>query len=497
MTVSTLPPPNVTPPVAAQQPVQQNASWSTWEKFFFRVSFLFFILLLVPLEAGWYSKLFSSKTFFAFLNGLTGYRPNFYAIRSESGRWGLYSFSSWGVSLLIGLAGAAIWTFIARNSKRKSYNELYYWLRVVVRYRLAIGIIAFGFLKLYPMQMPDPSISNLDTRFGDYNTYKIYWQIVGVSIWYEIVLGLVEIIAGVLLFFRGTVALGAVLVAGVLYNIAHANIAYDGGVHVYSAFFVLGSLFVLLPYIPNLWKLLILQQDVTPKYYYPKFNSRGKEKASYLIKYAVIFVFTLLFGILRYDVHYHVGQLKEPITPGLPNAQGYYNVTEFRLDNKVLPYDPLDSVRWQSAVFEKWSTFIYKVNKPFPVSLNNGTPTPRDIDRSYELAGIAGGRRFLYYTIDAKAGKLILQDKNKPSLNEGDGPSGKGDPRPAKADGRKKPEEKERPKLVWSYSRPSSSRIIISGLNEQGKSIYAVLDRVEKQYPIKYDRSVAQYTTHH
>lgn len=492
MTVSTLPPPNAAPPVAAPQPIQQTSAWTAWEKFFFRVSFLFFTLLVIPLQFSWYTTLFTSKTFFSFLNGLTGYRPNFYVIHSESGRWGLYSFSSWGIALLAGLAGAAIWTFIARNSKRKSYNELYYWLRVVVRYRLAIGIIAFGFLKLYPMQMPDPSISNLDTRLGDYNTYKIYWQIVGVSIWYEIVLGLVEIIAGVLLFFRGTIALGAVLVAGVLYNIAHANIAYDGGVHVYSAFFVLGSLFILVPYLPDLWKLLILQQDVTPEYYSPKFSSRGKEKASYIIKYTVIFVFTLVFGILRYDVHYHIGQLKEPITPGLPNAQGYYNVTEFKLDNKILPYDPLDSVRWQSAVFEKWSTFIYKVNKPFPVSLNNGTPTPKDIDRSYELAGIAGGRKFFYYTINTKTGKLILQDKYKPSLNEGDGLFNKEGLGSAKTNKRKKSKEKERPKLVWSYNRPSPSRIIISGLNEQGKSIYAVLDRVEKQYPIKYDRSTAK-----
>jgi hypothetical protein len=481
MTVSTLSSPDV-----SQAPVPQgHPNWSSLEKFLFRVSFLFFALLLVPLELAWYAKLFSVKTVFAFLNSLTGYKSNFYTIHSESGRWGLYSFASWGVALLIALAGAGIWTFIARNSKRRSYNELYYWLRVAVRYRIAIGIIAFGFLKLYPMQMPDPSISNLDTRLGDYNSYKIYWQIVGVSIWYEIVLGAVEIAAGVLLLFRSTAALGAVLVAGVLYNIAHANLAYDGGVHVYSAFFVLLSLFILVPYLPDLWKLLILQQNVTPNYYHPKLTTKGKRNAYYAVKYSIVFVFTILFGLLRYDVHYHAGQLKEPVTPGLPNARGYYNVTEFKLNNKMIPYSPLDSVRWQSVVFEKWSTLIYKVHKPFPISLANGTPNPKDIDRSYELAGIAGGRRFLYYTVDAKAGKLILQDKNRPALPEGESPSRKD--RAGKRN--KKPELKEPRKLVWNFTRPSGSRIIISGLNEQKDSIYAVLDRVEKHYPIKYDRA--------
>lgn len=460
-----------------QQPNQPSSIWSAWEKFIFRLTFIFIFLLLIPITPDWYVKIAGSKTVFAFLNGLTGYRPNFYTLQTASGRWGIGAYATWAIALLVALLGATIWTFIARKSKRTNYNKLYYWLRVAVRYRIAIGIIAFGFLKLYPMQMPDPSISNLDTNFGDYNTYKIYWQIVGVSIWYEIVLGLVEIIAGVLLFFRGTVAIGAVLVAGVLYNIAHANFAYDGGVHVYSSFFVLLSLFLLVPYLRNLWQLLILRKNVVPHYYYPSLKTKRQQYAFYTTKYAIVVVFTLLFAYLRYDVHYHVGQLKEPITPGLPQAEGYYNVSEFKLNGKLLPYNPLDSVRWQSAVFEKWSTLIYRVHKPFPISLANGTPNPKDIDRSYELAGIAGGRRFLYYTIDEKKQALVLQDKNRSTRDE--------DSAPKKT--RKSPEKEA--KLVWHFERLGDKRIILSGLNEQQDSIYVVLDKVERKYASKIDRT--------
>jgi hypothetical protein len=156
MTVSTLSSADVSQ--TAVQPEQSG--WSSPEKFFFRVSFLFFALLLVPLDLGWYAKLFSVKTVFAFLNRLTGYKANFYTIHSESGRWGLYSFTSWGVTLLIALAGAGIWTFLVRNSKRRSYNELYYWLRVAVRYRIAIlswviitAIRSTGKLWVFPFGM--------------------------------------------------------------------------------------------------------------------------------------------------------------------------------------------------------------------------------------------------------------------------------------------------------------------------------------------------------
>lgn len=461
--------------------VHIDRAWTGYEKFLFRAALIFFFLLIVPVDYTWYVKLFSVKTFFAFLNTLTGYRPNFYPLHNESGRWGIGGYSSWGIALLAGLAGAAIWTLLARKSKRTEYNNLYYWLRVVVRYRIAIGIIAFGFLKFYPMQMPTPSLSNLDANFGDYNTYKIYWQVVGVSIWYEVVLGIVEILGGILILFRQTTALGAVLVGGVLYNIAHANIAYDGGVHVYASIFVLFSVFVLIPYIPNLWKLLIKSEDVTPHYYYPKLTKKWQRVTFHSAKYVVIFIFTILFGILRYDVHYHVGQLKEPITKGLKGAEGYYNVTEFRLNGKDLPYSPLDSIRWQSAVFEKWSTIIYKVNKPFGISLQNGGPSPKDVDRNYELAGIAGGRKFLFYTINAKKSQLTLQDKNRPPLNDEDNPDA-GKPKPKK--GKKKDQ-----KLVWNFSRPSAGRIILSGLNEHKDSIYVVLDRVNRAYPVRIDRS--------
>jgi len=474
-----------TPALALQS---NNTVWTSWEKFLFRVSFIFFSLLIIPLDTSWFTRLFAVKTVFQFLNTLTGYRPNFYAVATESGRWGLGAFASWGVALLIALAGAALWTLLARKSKRTEYNALYYWLRVAVRYRIAIGLIAFGLLKLYPMQMPDPSISNLDTNLGDYNTYKIYWQIVGVSTWYEIVLGAVEILGGILMLFRGTTALGAVINAGVLYNIAHANIAYDGGVHVYSAFFVLLSLFLLVQYIPNLYRLLIKGENVIPNYYYPKLNVRWKRNVFYFSKYVFVFVFTILFAFLRYDVHYHTGYLKEPITPGLSNAAGYYNVTEFKLNNQVIPYSPLDSVRWQNVVLEKWSTLVYKVNKPFPISLANGTPNPKDVDRSYEMAGIAGGRKFLYYTADTVKGKLYLQDKYKPNTSDEDAPKkGSVSNNQKKKNSSDKPKEPE--KIVWNFKRPTPTRIIISGLNENRDSIYVVLDKVQKEYPIKIDRS--------
>lgn len=456
--------------------IEITAHWTKGEKYLFRVAFTFFILLIIPLDPDWYERLFHPKSFFWVLSSFTGYRANFIQLSSESARFGIAGYVSWAVALAAALLIGAVWSFIVRNKEPENYNKLYYWLRVLVRYRIALGLIAFGFLKFYPMQMPSPSFANLETALGDYNTYKLYWQQVGVSIWYEIVLGIVEIAGGILLFFRGTTALGAVINIGVLGNIAHANIAYDGSVHVYSSFFVLLSLFILVPYIPYLWRLLIKGEDVTPHFYYPVLNKR-KQNA---IKYSFVFVFTILYGILRYDIHYNQGYLKDPVTPGLSNAAGVYNVTTFRLNGKEIPYSPLDSVRWQQVILEKWSTLVYKVNKPFTISLPNGDPQPKDVDRTYELAGIAGGNRFLYYKADTTKGLLYLQDKARKIT---------WDAKNNNKNKKKKEKESDAPQLVWHFNRESSERIILSGRNDTKDSIYVVLDRTHVNYPIQIKRS--------
>lgn len=449
-----------------------NTHWKKWEKYLFRITFVFFILLIIPLDKDWYERLFHPKSFFWILSSFTGYRANFVQLNSESARFGIAGYASWAVALGIALVIGTVWTFIVRKNEPDNYNKLYYWLRVIVRYRIALGLIAFGFLKFYPMQMPSPSYANLETALGDYNTYKLYWQQVGVSIWYEIVLGIVEIAGGILLFFRGTTALGAVINMGVLGNIAHANIAYDGSVHVYSSFFVLLSLFILVPYIPYLWKLLIKGEDVTPHFYYPTVNPRTRN----IVKYSFVFVFTILYGILRYDIHYNQGYLKDPVTPGLTNAAGVYNVTTFKLNGKEIPYSPLDSVRWQQVIFEKWSTLVYKVNKPFTISLPNGDPQPKDVDRTYELAGIAGGNRFLYYKADTTKGVLYLQDKARKISWEN-------------RNKKKDKKDDDKPQLVWHFNREGSNRIILYGSNDTKDSIYVVLDKTTVNYPIQIKRS--------
>ncbi|MNK17929.1 hypothetical protein D3C87_361260 [compost metagenome] len=466
---------------------EENAKASPWsylEKVAFRVSFVFFFLLIIPLQGEWYTKLFASDSLYDVLSAIAGgSRFGLIQVATESGKWGFASYVSWGLALLISLLGGAIWTILSRNSKRDNYNALYYWLRLFVRYRIAIGLIAFGFIKFFPIQMPFPSVANLNTEIGDYAPFKLYWQIVGASYKYQIFLGFLEIGAGTLLFFRSTVALGAIINAGVLFNIAHANLAYDGAVHVYSSYFVLLALFLLLQYLPNIWAVFINGKTVKPNYYYPKTDTSLKKYAHYGAKYAFIFFFLLVYGVYRYDRFYNEGRLKDPVIPGLVGAAGHYDVSSFVLNGDTLQYSPQDSLRWHDAAFERYSTFGYKVNKPFSINIGNGGTASADLFKVYELTGRAGGRTYYYYEIDAAENKLYLIDKNQEFTIEQKKKFDKNNDLGLKAL-YKTPEGKALNILVWNYTRPTKDQVVITGVDLNKNTIAVALNRQKEHYLI-------------
>src|SRR5690606_33387505 len=167
-----------------------------------------------------------------------------------------------GLGLVIALIGSLIW-----NSKDKGateYNVLWFWLRVFIRYRLAVVLFAYGVYKLFLLQIPAPSLSNLFTHYGDAYAWKIYYQTTSLSSFYVAFLGVVEILAALLLFFRKSVTWGAGLILGYVGNIAVANSFYDLGDLSLSTFIVLSAAVLFASDAPRLFRLLIQEKLVRP-----------------------------------------------------------------------------------------------------------------------------------------------------------------------------------------------------------------------------------------
>ena len=434
-------------------------AWTKNQKIAFRIVFIYLAFLCLPLYSEFYKYLYNLKL--SELNCrdlfiIATYRTiDFVKINSESGRWGLLSYINLFIPLVIAVAGAALWTVL--DKKTTEYNRLYYWIRVVARYRVGIGIVAWGFRKLIPGQMVWPTIGILNTPFGDFQAQKLYWQSVGIVPSYEVFLGIAEFTAGFLLLFRRTTALGAALTAVVLGNIVIANHVYDGSVHVHSFCYTIIALIILWYDLPNIWNLLVREKDTIPKTYYPIISEAWLKYTRIGLKAFVHIVFVALFLMLQIDDYVHA-PYRLPDTPGIAGTAGIYNISEFKLNNKVIPYSPLDSLRWQDAVFENWSTISFKVNRTAVMDQSNGGGySKKDVERTWELAGIGGGRRYFYYAADTVKHVLHLYNKN---------------------------EKHKKEELILHYEIPTKSKIILSGTDEFKNSIYVVLDRVNKIYPV-------------
>src|SRR6202012_3747037 len=269
----------------------------------------------------------------------------------------------------------------------------------------------------------------LDTNFGDLTAQKVFWLSVGIVPWYQVFAGIVECTAGALLFFRRTTTLGAILLMGALGDIVYVNLAYDGGVHVYASYFVLLAVFLLVKDVPGLYRLLIGERTAAPLDVYPALKAPWQRYGRYALKGVAIFLFIFVLFYLQY-VNFRYDPYKQPAVAGVHALRGNYIVSEFRINDQTLPYNPLDSVRWQDATFENWSSLTFSVNRPLALELGNGGGAPqRDIERNFEISGLAGGRRAFNYYADTVEKVLYLEDKYKaPDSSRRNGRGGRNKP---------------------------------------------------------------------
>ncbi len=468
---------------------KKPGTWKPYEKISFRIGFLYMLILCIPTYSKFYKHLFhlefSKITYHDFQSIVAFWPPQFVLIESEEGVFGLLNFINLFIALLVAIAGGLVWTLL--DKKRTEYNTLYYYILVLARYRLAYGMIGWGLKKLFPMQMVYPTVGMLNTPFVDMAEKKLYWSHVGVSFEYTVFLGFAEILPGLLLLNRKTAGLGAALAAVVTFNICIANFAYDAGVGVPAAYFAIIGVFIAWYDWRNIWKLLVGEKDVLiPFRHTVVLTEKWQKYLTSGLKWTFNILFVPVAAALWAYGFFYGNNYNIPSTPGLSESKGYYNVTEYRLNNKIIPYTPNDTLRWQDATFESWSSISYKTNRGAiadrmigysPLRVKNdkknsklnqvNTQTSDELGKEnknrdlgvtrWEVGGMAGERRYFYYKADTINKILYLQNKNKYHKDE---------------------------TQVLQYSRPTADRIILKGINEFKDSIYVVLDKSNKKYPL-------------
>lgn len=242
--------------------------------------------------------------------------------------------------------GAMIWSRLAR--RKIAHPKLAAWLHLGVRYSLAFTLMGYGFVKLFPNQFPEPRPSRLIASWGDGTPMNILWTFMGSSAAYVIFSGIGELLGFVLLLFRRTATLGALVAAGVMANVAMLNFSYDVPVKLYSAHLLLFALFLCIPDLRRLLAVFVLNRDVGKRdLRYPRFPYFGV-----VVKVLVVGTAALGagYGQWKFRNEYFV----------YPEMRGIWDVERFVLNGEERPPLQTDSIRWQNFIVDYASSAVVR-----------------------------------------------------------------------------------------------------------------------------------------
>lgn len=160
------------------------------------------------------------------------------------------------------LLGASLWTLLSwgRAVGLRTIDAM----NVLVRYNLAAAMLGYGWHKVWPVQMPPPGPDRLIGTIGDMSPMGLIWTMMGSSPSYQIFGGLGEVLGGVLLLFRRTTLLGALVTAGVMTNVVALNFCFDIPVKLYSSHLLFQALFLVIPHAARLTALLLVNLPAQP-----------------------------------------------------------------------------------------------------------------------------------------------------------------------------------------------------------------------------------------
>lgn len=346
-------------------PVRSGAplkDWSAWQKLTLRVFFVYFLLLIIPIDPTFYEELVSIDWLHLKQRNLHRIAIYFPWFANNSADW---DFIGMGLALGGSILAGVLWGLM--DKKRKNYDLLYYLLSIILRYRIALAMFHFGWAKAIPLQMGFPSISALNTNLGDFGAAKLFRLTVGVAPGYEIFTGIMELIGALLLLSRRTAVTGSLWLLAILVPVTAINFTYDYGVHMKCINLLLMLFFLLAPHAGKLWALVLDQKAAHLVYRYPQLDPTAYHRGR-LLALGLMGLFFVSYGFLV--ARKYLGYEEKPYTH-IALAPGYYLVKGFKKNGVEIPFSPRDSVRWQNLVVEQDNIVSIKQASPIKLLADN------------------------------------------------------------------------------------------------------------------------------
>jgi hypothetical protein len=244
--------------------------------------------------------------------------------------------------------GAAAWA--AANWPRVNEAALYAWFRLALRFLLAAQMFYYGMAKVIPTQFQAPSLVTLVQPVGSLSLADLLWTFIGASTSYQMLAGVAEVAAGLLLVVPRTAMLGAWLCIFDMLQVLVLNMAYDFGLKQLSFHLILMAAVLVAPDVARLVDFFLRRQATGPLLVerIPGVTSAsGRRIASWLQVLAGLYLLVMFTNLsLRFWSTQGDGRPRSP-------AYGIWEVVELRLDGRTVATADADyDRRWRRVIFD-------------------------------------------------------------------------------------------------------------------------------------------------
>ena len=383
---------------------EPSAEWSAAKKIALRFAFVYFVIYSFPSP---FASIPGTDKLFAPFNKLGLVIIPWVAKRilhlSQEVSWvrngsgdRTYNYVQLLCFVAFSIAATLLWSILDRH--RKSYDKLFALLRVYVRYVLALTMLGYGFSKVFRLQFPELHTSRLIQTYGDSSPMGLLWNFMGYSGPYTIFSGLAEAVGGMLLFFRRTTSLGALLLIPVIANIVILNFCYDVPVKLYSSNLLLMAIFLAGPDLLRIADVILFNRPTQAVKLSSPLPSRWMEYARWALKLSFI------GWILYRDISGDSQRRKEYAAMRQPKTSlfGYYDVEEFVRNQVIVPAATAQPKRWKRVGINNDMFSVRLMDKSLEQYKMEHDPTKKTLSLA------SGDKKFILALEEPDADHLIL-----------------------------------------------------------------------------------------
>jgi hypothetical protein len=420
-------------PAAAAGPVP---AWSPAKRISFRFAFSYLVLYILPFPIYVIPYLqVITKPYEELWNALVPwvgrhvFHVNITVFPNGSGDT-TFNYVQLFCFLVLAVVATLVWTLLDR--RRTQYERLYEWLRVYVRFDLAVTMFAYGIDKVIMLQFQSPGPDRLLEPFGQASPMGLLWTFMGASAAYTFFGGASEVLGGLLLTTRRTTLLGSLVCIGVITNIVMLNFSYDVPVKLFSSHLLLMAVFLAAPDVRRLADLFVLNRPVPAARVRPLFSRRWAHLGTLILRTVLLVAFLVSSFYDALAARKTYGELAPK-----PPLYGIWNVDELVENGQIRPPLLTDQTRWQRLIFA-YPGYV-RIQPMATVGEKSSTFYAVAVDEKARTLTLTKGGK----------GKDTGKDKGKPAW-----------------------------KAVLAYTRPDPSHLVLDGTFD-GRQIHAVCQQAD------------------